>query len=686
MVLVFPDHVVPETHDGAGASGGTRVSPCPASDKDVEGDQGSGQEPKRQKRADGGGGESAPPPLPRGMADREHGAIYQDSNGQHARWDSSKKKLLCCCDGYGSCRGGAAITQCAERRRAGADCAVDHPSSVSASLSRVKKQVQTPNLQAAPPDPLAVPGSRGTANLLPGQVAVLKAMHVVDASRDPRAASLVVLEHGTWNNQLAGMNDWVASVTTLGGGEQRFPLRAGAVWRRNVSGKHAAVVGKASVTLIFEIKLSLSHPEKPVISVRDYDLGAFGRSFSSPSLGTVELEWLSQGPEGGNGLSLTNMRGKAFAGLNNPNLAALFSSWTPGFEGFREGLKTRGPGEKEVGARQQQRRRGFLTDAFEALLGQACTGNAQTAFNLLQGASSYKNFVKNSSSADDNVQPVVAALVTAYAEAKRTGNKMQARFVLSIYSQVDNRGDTMAAFGCTEYEVKQANMLHRLRRVDPIEKLRHSFGVFSRASVDHFHDFSFRPDNLLRAAFSNRACMRFLLYINRNRMYLKYKNEAQSLGVKPIGKTTFYRWYSDHMFQDMQRATCACTQCVDYGDVFFDSCRSLVHDALPAGAHSNKYINAFDNLQHFFERYYRGMLVKSSEQEDACLTLALSRPDEPALRCACNHEHVAPTGVMRWDETVLSNLRRDIVALDKETVDVDDFLWRLDTAEHSLSM
>mmetsp|Transcript_11597 Transcript_11597/g.28951 ORF Transcript_11597/g.28951 Transcript_11597/m.28951 type:complete len:84 (+) Transcript_11597:980-1231(+) len=66
------------------------------------------------------------------------------------------------------------------------------------------------------------------------------------------------------------------------------------MWRREIGGKHAAVVNKKQVTLVFQISISLMNPERPMFQVRNHDGGPFARSFMAASTGKLELEWLSQ--------------------------------------------------------------------------------------------------------------------------------------------------------------------------------------------------------------------------------------------------------------------------------------------------------------------------------------------------------------------------------------------------------
>jgi hypothetical protein len=77
-------------------------------------------------------------------------------------------------------------------------------------------------------------------------------------------------------------------------------------------------VNKTKVTVIFEIKLNTKTPETPVFSVRDYDEGVFTREFTAQSFSKLALLWLTQ--NGQSGLTLADMQGKKFVGLDNPGV------------------------------------------------------------------------------------------------------------------------------------------------------------------------------------------------------------------------------------------------------------------------------------------------------------------------------------------------------------------------------
>jgi hypothetical protein len=85
-------------------------------------------------------------------------------------------------------------------------------------------------------------------------------------------------------------------------------------------------VNKTKVTVIFEIKLNTKTAETPVFSVRDYDEGVFAREFTTQSFSKLALLWLTQ--NGQTDLTLADMQGKKFVGLDNPGVPEYFCSIT----------------------------------------------------------------------------------------------------------------------------------------------------------------------------------------------------------------------------------------------------------------------------------------------------------------------------------------------------------------------
>jgi hypothetical protein len=141
---------------------------------------------------------------------------------------------------------------------------------------------------------------------------------------------------------------------------------------------------------------------------------------------------------------------------------------------------------------------------------------------------------------------------------------------------------------------------------------------------------------------------KFHLVMNRLRLFLKYTDECERLCVKTMGETTFYSYDKD-IFKNMTRQTCCCTQCVNKGDVTFDILRQLYTTDLGQSLSTSEqtsWLNHIQNLEHFFERYYRGMLKINSDDCNMCMTHALSKVDDENGRRVCDHEHSAKFELM----------------------------------------
>ena len=396
-------------------------------------------------------------------------------------------------------------------------------------------------------------------HLDPGHMQSLTSIKHIPACSETASPAITILQKGTWTDKMLQMTSWSGSIFT-GGAQQRYPFRIGAQWRREIiGGQYAAVVNKTKVTLVFTIKLNATTAETPVFAVRDYHAGVFAKEFTAQSFSKLALLWLTQ--HGRTGVTLADMQGKKFVGLDNPGVAEYFCSITSGYTGFRRNMRTRGAGDKGVvGDRQKRRQEPSLNDEFVMLLRKTCPANLSHAFSVLKGTNSFKDLFRDSSQTLEN-NDAVKALVTSYDSASIA---LEKSFVLSLFSTFNTRAATMKTFKCTEHAVKKANLLARLRRLTIIKKTDEStFGRFAKETVAHMESWALHQDVVRRAAFSDRVSMRYILFQNKNRMHHNYVIHCECAGVKPLGKTSFFRFYNDNIFRHMTRETCACTQCVE---------------------------------------------------------------------------------------------------------------------------
>jgi len=459
----------------------------------------------------------------------------------------------------------------------------------------------------------------------------------------------------------------------------------GTQWHRSFQGRHAAVVHKERVTILFEIQMSVANLEQPLFVARDFHEGLFCKRLSATSAGALEKAWLSQNRiDGDPEISLSNMKGASFMGLDIPGFTNYLAGLVPSFQGARLREKERGRSKEDIGLRQKRRLKASLLEDFEAALGKACPEDWDRAFELLQSSQSFQSrFLPHMHYRFAQDDKSTQTLVDMYKEAVSKQDKKQAQWVLALYSPFHSQEHTMKLFQCSEHACKQANLAHRIRNLPSPEK-RCTVTVLTKETVEHMDDFALRSDNCQRAAFSDTKQAKFHLVMNRNRLFLKYTDECKRLCVKAMGATTFYEYYDKGIFKNMTRQTCCCTQCVNKGGVAFDILRELCTAALGQSSSRTSLLNSIQNLEHFFERYYRGMLQIDSDDCNMCMTHALSKADDENGRIVCHHEHSPKCEVIRQDVALLHALREAITMHSNDT-DRKDHLWSLDRAQGLLN-
>ena len=104
--------------------------------------------------------------------------------------------------------------------------------------------------------------SPGTApvQLHSRELSLIQQVHVIPADHSRRHCEIVVLSGGRWDAKLEHMPAYTHKAYTSGGQLQEpFPLMPGTQWHRSFQGRHAAVVHKERVTILFEIQMSVAN-------------------------------------------------------------------------------------------------------------------------------------------------------------------------------------------------------------------------------------------------------------------------------------------------------------------------------------------------------------------------------------------------------------------------------------------
>jgi len=236
--------------------------------------------------------------------------------------------------------------------------------------------------------------SPGTApvQLHSRELSLIQQVHVIPADHSRRHCEIVVLSGGRWDAKLEHMPAYTHKAYTSGGQLQEpFPLMPGTQWHRSFQGRHAAVVHKERVTILFEIQMSVANLEQSLFVSRDFHGGLFCKRLSATSAGALEKAWLSQNRiDGDPEISLSNMKGASFMGLDIPGFTNYLAGLVPSFQGARLREKERGRSKEDIGLRQKRRLKASLLEDFEAVLGKACPDDLGRAFELLQSSQAFQ--------------------------------------------------------------------------------------------------------------------------------------------------------------------------------------------------------------------------------------------------------------------------------------------------------
>jgi hypothetical protein len=85
--------------------------------------------------------------------------------------------------------------------------------------------------------------------------------------------------------------------------------------------------------------------------------------------------------------------------------------------------------------------------------------------------------------------------------------------------------------------------------------------------------------------------------------------------------------------------TCCRTTCIEKGAAAFDLLQELIKELHGISALAHQRGAVAKNLEVYYERYYRSLLLTCSEDVIRCMTHALSHPTDKDFQCLCTHEH-----------------------------------------------
>ena len=258
------------------------------------------------------------------------------------------------------------------------------------------------------------------------------------------------------------------------------------------AGRHAAVVKKKEVTIVFEIVQLQSKPERAFFEAKDMAAPIFTPSFRAESPQDLERMWVTQTHDLCEAKEQTvgvEINGARFVGFRNLNFVNYFRANTPDFVREVEAVEpdeSIGGGwfhDEIPGERQHRRRVCNMFPAFRNALSRGGK-DEQEAFRLLIQSRKFKSEfgdMLEREYGEKNAQ----GLVEAYKSCMNKGEKRQALLLLSTYSSCHPRSQTMSRFECSVRQVKNANMLWRLRHVPEDTKSVHKYTTFSRETVIH---------------------------------------------------------------------------------------------------------------------------------------------------------------------------------------------------------
>ena len=139
--------------------------------------------------------------------------------------------------------------------------------------------------------------------------------------------------------------------------------------------------------------------------------------------------------------------------------------------------------------------------------------------------------------------------------------------------------------------------------------------------------------------------------------------------------------------RNVWQETCCCTQCIEKGAAAFELLEDIIKQTYGLSAEASKRREVAKNIEVYYERYYRGLMLPTSQDVHRCMTHALSHPTDKDFQSTCSHQHIVQCEIMQQDVAYVQELRMDIQGrVDTLSTDDRDHLkWQLQTFEEMLS-
>ena len=238
---------------------------------------------------------------------RMDGVVYLNrKTARPERWNQAQKSWTCVCDlvSDSKCSGNKQSNRCLNTGKA-----------VSQSLP-FKRDCDVPQVAEA----LANLGEQKSAPLRASESLGVKSLGFVQGTK--QGSQIVITDNGRWEGEvgenLAALPKFTVEVSGCS-----LPLRPGATFYKQFTGRHAEAVSKLQVTIEFQFGFSTKNPGCPNFTAIDRDNKPFATKFVADSPSALEFQWLTQNTAGDDAGPKLILDGRRFMGIENFTLPQL---------------------------------------------------------------------------------------------------------------------------------------------------------------------------------------------------------------------------------------------------------------------------------------------------------------------------------------------------------------------------